>query len=80
MHLDDILPNVANEGQENTLPIGCSTIMCNQPGQVSDKKKHYFCDGMQLNRLMIDLLNFNINFIFVSFILFFLSIPCNRKF
>ncbi|PBC26195.1 beta-alanyl-dopamine/carcinine hydrolase [Apis cerana] len=33
MHLDDILPNVANEGQENTLPIGCSTIMCNQPGQ-----------------------------------------------
>lgn len=67
MHLDDILPNVANEGQENTLPIGCSTIMCNQPGQVSDKKKHYICDGMQLS--MIDLLNLNNNLIlFASFI------------
>lgn len=67
MHLDDILPNVANEGQENTLPIGCSTIMCNQPGQVSDKKKYYFRDGMQLS--IIDLLNY-INFIlFTSFIL-----------
>ncbi|KOC61454.1 Acyl-coenzyme A:6-aminopenicillanic-acid-acyltransferase 40 kDa form [Habropoda laboriosa] len=34
MHLDDIVPNVANEGaQGNTLPVGCSTIMCNQPGQ-----------------------------------------------
>ncbi|XP_071873730.1 C45 family peptidase tan [Bombus fervidus] len=33
MHLDDIVPNVANEGQGNALPVGCSTIMCNQPGQ-----------------------------------------------
>ncbi|CAL7943972.1 unnamed protein product [Xylocopa violacea] len=34
MHLDDIVPNVANEEEQmNTLPIGCSTIMCNQPGQ-----------------------------------------------
>lgn len=34
MHLDDIVPNVANETvQSNELPVGCSTIMCNQPGQ-----------------------------------------------
>ena len=34
MHLDDIVPNVANEGAEgNSLPVGCSTIVCNQPGQ-----------------------------------------------
>lgn len=36
MHLDDILPNVANEGAEREMqPVGCSTIMCNQAGQVS---------------------------------------------
>ncbi|XP_029055558.1 acyl-coenzyme A:6-aminopenicillanic-acid-acyltransferase 40 kDa form isoform X2 [Osmia bicornis bicornis] len=34
MHLDDIVPNVANVGvQSNALPVGCSTIVCNQPGQ-----------------------------------------------
>ncbi|XP_017753141.1 PREDICTED: uncharacterized protein LOC108545855 isoform X2 [Eufriesea mexicana] len=34
MHLDDIVPNVANRGLKgNALPVGCSTIMCNQPGQ-----------------------------------------------
>ncbi|XP_054012976.1 beta-alanyl-dopamine/carcinine hydrolase [Hylaeus anthracinus] len=34
MHLDDIVPNVANGGaQGNELPVGCSTIICNQPGQ-----------------------------------------------
>ncbi|XP_011629908.1 uncharacterized protein LOC105422297 [Pogonomyrmex barbatus] len=31
MHLDDILPNVVGM-QGNALPVGCSTIMCNQPG------------------------------------------------
>ncbi|KYQ50292.1 Acyl-coenzyme A:6-aminopenicillanic-acid-acyltransferase 40 kDa form [Trachymyrmex zeteki] len=31
MHLDDILPNVT-EMQGNTLPVGCTTIMCNQSG------------------------------------------------
>lgn len=33
MHLDDILPNVIGETPGNTLPVGCSTIICNQPGQ-----------------------------------------------
>ncbi|XP_043674518.1 uncharacterized protein LOC122632105 [Vespula pensylvanica] len=33
MHLDDILPNVVGETSGNTLPVGCSTIICNQPGQ-----------------------------------------------
>lgn len=33
MHLDDILPNVT-EMQGNTLPVGCTTIMCNQSGHV----------------------------------------------
>ncbi|XP_017884388.1 uncharacterized protein LOC108627587 [Ceratina calcarata] len=33
IHLDDIVPNVMNEGTQNTLPVGCSTIMCNQPDQ-----------------------------------------------
>ncbi|XP_078042397.1 C45 family peptidase tan [Augochlora pura] len=34
MHLDDIIPNVANnQDRANDLPVGCSTIMCNQPGQ-----------------------------------------------
>lgn len=34
MHLDDVLPNVIKGGREgNMLPVGCSTIMCNQPGQ-----------------------------------------------
>ncbi|XP_043248555.1 uncharacterized protein LOC122395212 [Colletes gigas] len=33
MHLDDIVPNVANGGaQGNELPVGCSTIICNQLG------------------------------------------------
>ncbi|XP_012233522.1 beta-alanyl-dopamine/carcinine hydrolase [Linepithema humile] len=32
MHLDDIVPNVTGELQENALPVGCSTIICNQPG------------------------------------------------
>ncbi|KAH0949477.1 hypothetical protein HN011_005311 [Eciton burchellii] len=32
MHLDDIIPNVINGSQANTLPVGCSTIICNQPG------------------------------------------------
>lgn len=33
MHLDDILPNVADGSQGNSLPVGCSTIICNHPGQ-----------------------------------------------
>ncbi|XP_076649599.1 C45 family peptidase tan [Halictus rubicundus] len=34
MHLDDIVPNVAdNLGRANDLPVGCSTVICNQPGQ-----------------------------------------------
>ncbi|XP_076242090.1 C45 family peptidase tan [Calliopsis andreniformis] len=34
MHLDDIVPNVVKgEPQGNELPVGCSTILCNQPGQ-----------------------------------------------
>lgn len=34
MHLDDIVPNVANDqDRANDLPVGCSTVMCNQPGQ-----------------------------------------------
>ncbi|XP_076170285.1 C45 family peptidase tan [Ptiloglossa arizonensis] len=34
MHLDDIVLNVANkEDQRNNLPVGCSTVICNQPGQ-----------------------------------------------
>lgn len=34
MHLDDIIPNVVDGIQENMLPVGCSTIICNQPGHV----------------------------------------------
>lgn len=35
MHLDDIVPNVAADGaQGNTQPVGCSSIICNHPGQV----------------------------------------------
>ncbi|XP_015438251.1 PREDICTED: uncharacterized protein LOC107193354 [Dufourea novaeangliae] len=36
MHLDDIMVNAAeNSGVQptNDLPVGCSTVMCNQPGQ-----------------------------------------------
>lgn len=33
MHLDDILPNVIDQTTGNALPVGCSTIVCNQPGQ-----------------------------------------------
>ncbi|XP_043287183.1 uncharacterized protein tan [Venturia canescens] len=33
MHLDDILPMVAKGEQVNDLPTGCSTIVCNHPGQ-----------------------------------------------
>lgn len=33
MHLDDILPNVIDQTSGNDLPVGCTTIMCNQPGQ-----------------------------------------------
>ncbi|XP_020290014.1 uncharacterized protein LOC109857766 [Pseudomyrmex gracilis] len=34
MHLDDIIiSNVTDGAQRNALPIGCSTIICNQPGQ-----------------------------------------------
>ncbi|XP_070166732.1 beta-alanyl-dopamine/carcinine hydrolase [Polyergus mexicanus] len=32
MHLDDIISNVTVEIQGNSLPVGCSTIICNQPG------------------------------------------------
>ncbi|KAL6443606.1 hypothetical protein ACFW04_001621 [Cataglyphis niger] len=32
MHLDDIISNVTVKTQENSLPVGCSTIICNQPG------------------------------------------------
>ncbi|XP_011874667.1 PREDICTED: uncharacterized protein LOC105565793 isoform X2 [Vollenhovia emeryi] len=31
MHLDDIITNVTGK-QRNELPVGCSTIICNQPG------------------------------------------------
>lgn len=35
MHLDDIVPNAAADGaQGNTQPVGCSSIICNHPGQV----------------------------------------------
>ncbi|XP_058808212.1 beta-alanyl-dopamine/carcinine hydrolase isoform X2 [Phymastichus coffea] len=34
MHLDDIVPNVAANGASgNIQPVGCSTVICNQPGQ-----------------------------------------------
>lgn len=34
MHLDDIVPNVVmGESQGNDLPVGCSSILCNHPGQ-----------------------------------------------
>ncbi|XP_001599569.1 uncharacterized protein LOC100114612 [Nasonia vitripennis] len=34
MHLDDIVPNAAADGaQGNTQPVGCSSIICNHPGQ-----------------------------------------------
>ncbi|XP_032668197.1 uncharacterized protein LOC116842712 isoform X2 [Odontomachus brunneus] len=33
MHLDDIISNVTSGAQGIALPIGCSTIICNQPGQ-----------------------------------------------
>ncbi|XP_011495510.1 PREDICTED: uncharacterized protein LOC105360318 [Ceratosolen solmsi marchali] len=34
MHIDDIMPNVAANGlQGNTNAVGCSSIICNQPGQ-----------------------------------------------
>lgn len=33
MHLDEIVPNVAAGTQGNDQPVGCSSIMCNQPGQ-----------------------------------------------
>lgn len=54
MHLDDIVPNVANEGQGNALPVGCSTIMCNQPGQViqttsQTQKNNCLCSGSDFN-------------------------------
>ncbi|XP_029670506.1 uncharacterized protein LOC115239865 isoform X1 [Formica exsecta] len=32
MHLDDIISNVTVGTQGNSLPVGCSTIICNQPG------------------------------------------------
>ncbi|RLU16112.1 hypothetical protein DMN91_011871 [Ooceraea biroi] len=32
MHLDDIISNATNGTQANVLPVGCSTIICNQPG------------------------------------------------
>ncbi|XP_014477691.1 PREDICTED: uncharacterized protein LOC106746052 isoform X2 [Dinoponera quadriceps] len=33
MHLDDIISNVTGEAQGTVLPVGCTTIVCNQPGQ-----------------------------------------------
>ncbi|KAK2586477.1 hypothetical protein KPH14_010747 [Odynerus spinipes] len=33
MHLDDIVPNVIDQTSGNALPVGCSTIICNQPEQ-----------------------------------------------
>ncbi|EFN75755.1 uncharacterized protein LOC105191124 [Harpegnathos saltator] len=33
MHLDDIISNVTGKAQETALPVGCTTIICNQPGQ-----------------------------------------------
>ncbi|GLG95865.1 Putative tan, partial [Gryllus bimaculatus] len=34
LHLDDILPNVVKRGGSSTnAPIGCSTIVCNRPGE-----------------------------------------------
>ncbi|XP_066586991.1 beta-alanyl-dopamine/carcinine hydrolase [Prorops nasuta] len=33
MHLDDIVPNVADGTFGQDQPIGCSTIICNEPGQ-----------------------------------------------
>ncbi|XP_063986303.1 beta-alanyl-dopamine/carcinine hydrolase isoform X1 [Diachasmimorpha longicaudata] len=34
MHLDDILPNVVNgDGISTNQPVGCSSIVCNYPGQ-----------------------------------------------
>ncbi|XP_024936569.1 uncharacterized protein LOC107263304 isoform X2 [Cephus cinctus] len=33
MHLDDIVPNVVEGTQGNPQPVGCSTVICNQPGQ-----------------------------------------------
>ncbi|XP_043463208.1 uncharacterized protein LOC122499143 isoform X2 [Leptopilina heterotoma] len=33
MHLDDILPNVVEGKQGVKEPVGCSSIICNQPGQ-----------------------------------------------
>lgn len=33
MHLDEIVPNVANGTCGNPQPVGCSTVICNQPGQ-----------------------------------------------
>ncbi|XP_015509458.1 uncharacterized protein LOC107216708 [Neodiprion lecontei] len=33
MHLDEILPVAATGTPENTKPVGCSTVICNQPGQ-----------------------------------------------
>lgn len=44
MHLDDIVPNVTGGSQENTLPVGCSTIICNQSGHVRMNKSNYVCD------------------------------------
>ncbi|KYM93584.1 hypothetical protein ALC62_15942, partial [Cyphomyrmex costatus] len=50
MHLDDILPNVT-EMQGNALPIGCTSIMCNQSGHeilghnedaVSETMNHWY--------------------------------------
>jgi len=35
MHLDDIIPNVIGM-KGNALPVGCSTIICNQPGHVRE--------------------------------------------
>ncbi|XP_033223085.1 uncharacterized protein LOC117176852 [Belonocnema kinseyi] len=33
MHLDDILPNVVEGTQGQQQPVGCTSIICNQPGQ-----------------------------------------------
>lgn len=50
MHLDDIISNVTGM-QGNALPVGCSTIICNQPGHeilghnedaVSDTLNHWY--------------------------------------